>query len=182
MAGAATYMVGNVQYVAVLTGRGGALPLAIGYAIGRARTVPNVPRLLVFRLGGTARLPAAASAEPGALNPPAAIASAADVEAGRLLFGRYCQVCHGASAGGAGVLPDLQRSGVLGDRAVWRKVLIDGTLKDRGMVSFGRVMSPAQAEQVRAYVIDEANWAKAHLPGPIAPAPSGKKVATGATQ
>ena len=182
MAGAATYMVGNVQYVAVLTGRGGALPLAIGYAIGRARTVPNVPRLLVFRLGGTARLPAAAGVEVAALNPPAASAPAADVEAGRLLFGRYCQVCHGASAGGAGVLPDLQRSGVLADRAAWQQVLIAGTLKSQGMVSFARVMSAAQAEQVRAYVIDEANWAKAHLPGSIAPAPSGKKVATGATQ
>ena len=182
MAGAATYMVGNVQYVAVLTGRGGALPLAIGYAIGAARTVPNVPRLLVFRLGGTVRLPAAAAVTVAALNPPAATASAADVEAGRLSFGRFCQVCHGASAGGAGVLPDLQRSGALADRATWKRILIDGMLKDQGMVSFARVLTPAQAEQVRAYVIDEANWAKAHLPGPIAPAPSGRKVAAGATQ
>ena len=38
---------------------------------------------------------------------------------------------------------------------------IDGALKDTAMVSFARVMTPAQAEAVRRYVIDEANWAKA---------------------
>jgi quinohemoprotein ethanol dehydrogenase len=39
----------------------------------------------------------------------------------------------------------------------WRIVVIDGGRKDRGMVSFAPVLSPADAEAIRAYVIKRAN-------------------------
>ena len=163
MAGASTYMVGDTQYVAVLTGRGGALPLTIGYAIGAAGAVPNVPRLLVFKIGGSATLPAPPPADTSAFSPPAPVGSASEVAAGRANYGRYCQVCHGASAGGGGVLPNLQRSGALADAEAWKAVLIDGVLEGNGMISFKRVMTSGEAESVRRYVIDEANWAKRNL-------------------
>ena len=41
---------------------------------------------------------------------------------------------------------------------------IDGALKDRGMVSFAKVLTPADVEAIRAYVIDRSNWTKANLP------------------
>jgi quinohemoprotein ethanol dehydrogenase len=164
MAGAATFTVKGQQYIAVLTGRGGALPLSIGYAIGAAKNVPNLPRLLVFKLGGTAQLPTRVALPAGPFNPPPSIATPGQIAAGQQLFGRYCQVCHGASAGGGGVLPDLQRSGVLADADTWKSILIDGALAKQGMVSFAKVMSPEQAQLVRLYVIDEANWAKKNLP------------------
>lgn len=174
MAGAATYMVGNTQYVAVLAGRGGALPLSLGYAIGKARDVPNKPRLLVFKLGGTAQLPPDPDATPA---PPPLLPedrpTPQQVAQGQALYGRYCQVCHGASAGGGGVLPDLQRSPTLGDAQTWKSILIDGALKDQGMVSFARVLTPEQAQLVRLYVIDEARWARQHLDGTAAPARPG---------
>ncbi|KAK0330491.1 hypothetical protein LTR94_032637, partial [Friedmanniomyces endolithicus] len=92
MAGAATYMVKGKQYVAVLAGRGGALPLSIGYAIGKARDVPNNPRLLVFALGGKAVLPPSPGATPAAPVPlPDEKAPPEQVAQGKLLFGRYCQ-------------------------------------------------------------------------------------------
>ena len=163
MAGAATYMVGNDQYVAVLAGRGGALPLSIGYAIGKARDVPNQPRLLVFKLGGTVKLPPMTPPPAIAVDLPDEQGTPQQVTQGKLLFGRYCQVCHGASAGGGGVLPNLQRSPVLADADTWKSILIDGALKERGMVSFARVMTPEQAQLVRLYVIDEAKWARANL-------------------
>ena len=163
MAGAATYRVNGVQYVAVLAGRGGALPLSIGYAIGAARNVPNVPRLLVFKLGGTAQLPASPAQDQTPVNLPAATGTPQQVAQGQALYGRYCQVCHGASAGGGGVLPNLQRSGALGNPQAWRSILIDGALKDNGMVSFAKVLTPEQAQLIRLYVIDEAHWARTHL-------------------
>jgi len=63
------------------------------------------------------------------------------------------------------VTPDLQRSATLANADAWKSVLIDGVLKDQGMVSFARVMTPEQAQSVRYYVIGEANWAKTNLPG-----------------
>ena len=39
----------------------------------------------------------------------------------------------------------------------WREVVIDGARKDRGMVSFAPVISAAEAESIRAYVIKRAN-------------------------
>ena len=90
--------------------------------------------------------------------------NAAAIAQGQQLFGRYCQVCHGASAGGGGVLPDLQRSAVLADADTWKSILIDGALAKNGMVSFAKVLSPEQAQLIRLYIIDEANWAKKNLP------------------
>ncbi len=164
MAGASTFAVNNEQYVAVLTGRGGALPLSIGYAIGQARDVPNVPRLLVFKLGGKAQLPPPPPPDIADLPLPASTGTPQQIAQGQALFGRYCQVCHGASAGGGGPLPNLQRSSTIGDASIWKSVLIDGILAQNGMVSFAKVLTPDQAELVRLYVIDEANWAQKNLP------------------
>jgi quinohemoprotein ethanol dehydrogenase len=55
------------------------------------------------------------------------------------------------------VLPDLRWSPVNRTEQAWREVVIDGARKDRGMVSFAPVMSPAEAESIRAYVIKRAN-------------------------
>ena len=164
MAGASTFAVNGVQYVAVTTGRGGSFPLAAGYAGGASRTVPNIPRVLVFKLGGKAQLPPLPATSQPTPALPAATGTPDQIAEGHTLFGRNCQVCHGANAAGGGVLPNLQQSGVLANADAWRSILIDGALKDNGMVSFARVMTPAQAEAVRLYVIDEAKWGRKNLP------------------
>lgn len=162
LAAPSTYSIGGVQYVAFLTSRGGAWALTAGYAGGAANQVPSIPRLIVLKLGGSGKLPAlpARVAEPFA--PPAQTASAAMVTQGKAVFGRYCQVCHGANAVSGGVTPDLRHSPVLGDRDAWKSVVIDGVLHERGMVSFKSVIDENGVEAARAYVIDEANWAKTH--------------------
>ena len=48
-------------------------------------------------------------------------------------------------------------------------MILDGALKDRGMVSFANVLTPADAEAVRAYVIERSNWTKANLADSTAP-------------
>jgi alcohol dehydrogenase (cytochrome c)/quinohemoprotein ethanol dehydrogenase len=66
-------------------------------------------------------------------------------------------VCHGDAAYGSTVLPDLRRSGLIGDSKGWATVVNDGALKDNGMVSFANVLTKAQIESVRHYVINRAN-------------------------
>ena len=53
-------------------------------------------------------------------------------------------------------MPDLRRSPVLADKEAWRAVVIDGVLKERGMVSFARSLSVDDAEAVRGYVVGKA--------------------------
>ena len=80
------------------------------------------------------------------------------VDAGRTLYTRHCYRCHGAGAQSTGVLPDLRRSAALADTALWRSILIDGALEQRGMVSFRQWLSPEQVEDIRAYVALKATY------------------------
>ncbi|WP_332817837.1 PQQ-dependent dehydrogenase, methanol/ethanol family [Sphingopyxis sp.] len=164
-----TFRVGGVQYVAFMTSKGGAFPLVAGVAGGATRKIPNIPRLVVLKIGGTAKLPAPPSMAAMAWNPPPMTASPAQVAAGKAHFGRYCMVCHGDSAIGNGFTPDLRVSGTLANADAWKGVVIGGALKDRGMVSFANVLTPADAEAIRAYVIERSNWTKANLADSSAP-------------
>jgi quinohemoprotein ethanol dehydrogenase len=126
----------------------------------------------VFKLGGTAKLPPLSAPAEAAFAPPPSTGTPAQIADGKALFGRNCQVCHGGNAAGGGVLPDLQHSAMLADARGWKAIVIDGALKGNGMVSFTRVMTPAQAQSVRLYIIDEANWAKANLGKPAGVTPT----------
>ncbi|MGQ3101614.1 MAG: PQQ-dependent dehydrogenase, methanol/ethanol family [Sphingopyxis solisilvae] len=164
-----TFRVNGVQYVAFQTSKGGAFPLVAGVAGGATRKIPNIPRLVVLKIGGTAKLPAPTATTTLAWNPPPQFGTPAQVAAGKASFGRYCIVCHGDSAIGNGFTPDLRVSGTLANADAWKSVVIDGALKDRGMVSFAKVLTPQDAEAVRAYVIERSNWTKANLADSSAP-------------
>ena len=150
------------QYVAFLTSKGGAFPLVSGYAGSTSAAVPNLPRLVVLKLGGKVALPALPKTPPYVWAPTKQFGTPADIAAGGSNYQRYCLVCHGPGAVGNGVLPDLRKSGVIADAATWKSVVIDGILKSNGMVSFSSVLSPKEAEQVRAYVVSRAHYAKAN--------------------
>ena len=162
LSGGSTYTVDGEQYVAFLTSKGGAFPLVAGYAGNTSAAVPNIPRLIVLKLGGKATLPALPEAPPYVWEPPTQIGTPADIAAGQSNFQRYCLVCHGPGAVGNGVLPDLRKSGTIADADTWKSVVIDGVLKGNGMVSFASVLTPQEAEQMRAYVISRAYYAKAN--------------------
>ncbi|MBE1527675.1 quinohemoprotein ethanol dehydrogenase [Sphingopyxis sp. OAS728] len=164
-----TFRVGGVQYIAFQTSKGGAFPLVAGVAGGATRKIPNIPRLIVMKIGGTVKLPAPPASAALAWNPPPMTASPAQVAAGKAHFGRYCIVCHGDSAIGNGFTPDLRVSGTLANADAWKGVVIGGALKDRGMVSFANVLTPADAEAIRAYVIERSNWTKTNLADSSAP-------------
>ena len=79
------------------------------------------------------------------------------IAGGGASYARFCGVCHGDAVFGGGVLPDLRRSGLLGDAKGWAAVVYDGALKDNGMVSFANVLSREQIEAIRHYVIHRAD-------------------------
>jgi quinohemoprotein ethanol dehydrogenase len=162
LSGPSTYTVDGEQYVAFLTSKGGAFPLVSGYAGSTSAAVPNIPRLIVLKLGGKTALPPVPKAPAYVWAPPAQFGTPADIAAGGSNFQRYCLVCHGPGAVGNGVLPDLRKSGVIADAATWKSVVIDGILKGNGMVSFSSVLTAKEAEQMRAYVVSRAHYAKAN--------------------
>ncbi len=125
---------------------------------------------MVFKLGATAKAPEFAVPQQ---QPPidlANVSSTGNVERGFELFNRNCQVCHGPNATGAW-LPDLKRSPMLLTAADWKGVVIDGASASRGMASFARFLNAKDAEDIRAFVIDEAK--KAQSGGQAAAVPIG---------
>ncbi|MFC7048768.1 PQQ-dependent dehydrogenase, methanol/ethanol family [Emcibacter nanhaiensis] len=161
LAAPVTYTIDGEQYVAVLAGWGGVWPLATGVLADVSGPVRNISRLLVFKLNGTAELPPMPPLNEMPLDPPPLTASAEVVAEGAKLFGRFCGVCHGDAAVAGGITPDLRYSGLLFDEESWKMVVIDGALKDNGMVSFAPVISEEQAQSIRHYVIKRANEDKA---------------------
>ncbi|SFF89773.1 alcohol dehydrogenase (cytochrome c)/quinohemoprotein ethanol dehydrogenase [Novosphingobium sp. CF614] len=161
MAAPVTFSIGKEQYVAVMAGWGGIWSLATGVLAQKSGPVRNISRLLVFKLGGEAKLPDPPPFNAVPLDPPSLTAKPEVVERGSYLYGRYCGVCHGDAAVGGGVLPDLRRSAVLADGGAWQMIVHDGMLKENGMVAWSKVMSAGEIETIRHYVIKRANEDKA---------------------
>jgi alcohol dehydrogenase (cytochrome c)/quinohemoprotein ethanol dehydrogenase len=156
IAGPVTYTVNGEQYVAVLAGWGGVFPLVTGEVSFKSGRVRNVSRMLVFKLGGKASLPPLPEVEQPALKPPPSRASTTTVHKGERLYQQFCSRCHGDVAVGGTVLPDLRYSSTL-DSDQWFYVVMDGLLKQNGMVSFAKDLSRQDAAAIREYVIFRAN-------------------------
>jgi len=143
-----SFIAGGEQYVAVLAGVGASKPVAPGMP-----AVPNVSRLLVFKLDGGSRLPAAPPVARFAVNPPTEVPPAARVAQGRRHYSNHCLFCH-MPAGGSG--PDLRFSAALRDARAWQAIVHDGALAKNGMVGWSSVLSTDEVEAIRAYFIGEA--------------------------
>jgi quinohemoprotein ethanol dehydrogenase len=118
--------------------------------------VPNLSRVLVYKLGGTHQLPPLAQPDRVLPKPAAVTADAATIEQGQIVFQRHCSYCHGDGLRTGGVTPDLRWS-TENVHSMWQDIVIDGALASRGMVGFGEHVSPADAEAIRQYVLSEAN-------------------------
>ncbi|WCT74428.1 PQQ-dependent dehydrogenase, methanol/ethanol family [Sphingomonas naphthae] len=140
------------QYVSVLVGYGGTTAalgdvMNVGWKYGA-----QMRRLLTFRIGGAARLPALVPADKvvHAVDDPAIVLNEADVAAGRGLS-IACASCHGvgfASPGSPG--PDLRESAFALDFAAFSHVLKEGRMEN-GMPRFDW-LSPDQTRQLYAYL------------------------------
>ena len=166
-----TYSVKGVQYVAILVGWGGVWDVSGGNLVSKTGMTRNVSRLLVFKIGGTAKLPAALPEDKRVLDPPPFTGKPDQVTDGSSHYGNSCSVCHGNAAVSGALNPDVRHSAALGNAKLWQQIVHDGLLKDNGMVAWAGQYSPDQIENIRQYVIKRANEDKA-LEG------SGKKVAS----
>lgn len=125
----------------------------------------NQSRLLVFRLGGTAKLPPAPPPPPQpVLSPPPSTASAQEIEAGHQQFAAHCAMCHETSYANRAVFPDLRYSAALNSAEAFNAIVLEGALQSAGMASFKGRMTVAEVQSVRAYMIERANQAKSAPP------------------
>jgi quinohemoprotein ethanol dehydrogenase len=173
--GAVSYTVDAEQYVAVVAaGQGG---------FGGSYWAPNYARLLVYKLGGKAALPQAEAYTPPPLNPPPEFGDGALLAQGQAKYNAHCSTCHGNDGRVSSVFPDLRYAGALWSSDAFKAIVVDGVLQANGMVSFRKVLTPQDAEAIRAHVVHLANQAKNAPPGvgfgggpgagpPAAPAPA----------
>ncbi|MEN9705110.1 MAG: hypothetical protein RLZZ393_989 [Pseudomonadota bacterium] len=146
-----SYTVDGEQYIAQLAGYG-----------TRDYYTPNRSRLLVYKLGGTAKLPPAATLPPArGFDPPPAFGDAALVARGAEVYQVHCVMCHETQFGNRGLFPDLRMSAMLNTADAFRTVVIDGALEGRGMVSFRNRLTPQDAEAIRAFLVKRAIDGKA---------------------
>ena len=158
IAGASTYTVDGVQYIAILAGAGGG-----GWNVWTPENAAfhkgNANRILAFKLDGAATPVPPDLPTPGPLpEPPAQIGTPADIAAGAKLFGANCASCH--SNAWPAPIPDLRRS-VAATHAAFHQIVLQGALQPRGMPSWEGVLSEQQVDQIHSYVISVARAAYA---------------------
>jgi quinohemoprotein ethanol dehydrogenase len=150
-----TYMVDGVQYIAVNAGWGGGL--AHVERSNYTRLFIGKPRLLVFKLGGNAKLPPMPkeSLEVPELAPPPKLTAAADIVAkGEQLYGQNCALCHGVGARGG--VKDLRHMAPQ-THADFLAIVLAGKRAANGMASFADVLTQDQAQAIHQYLIARAN-------------------------
>ena len=157
-----SYAIDEEQYVSIVVGWGGAFGVPGGEMTKYSANNRNISRVLTFKLGGKAKLPPVSDLYVPTLDPPAASADPVDIASGKSLYNRYCVVCHGFGAASAGIVPDLRYSAFLSSDA-WFDIVLDGLLEQNGMVSFASELDRQAAQDIRAYVVNQANLQKAAI-------------------
>ena len=153
-----TYLAGGQQHVAVAAGWGTVFALFGGEA-SAAMGMKNYSRILAFRQGGAAALPARPAAAVAPIpEPPSMDADAAVLAAGKDLYYDRCVACHGINVAGGGVLPDL-RYATAETHATWDAIVLGGSRRDKGMPAFGGIFSKDDSDAVHAFVINESRLA-----------------------
>lgn len=154
MAAPMTYELDGVQYVAVQAGFGGALGGV--HPVGTAaQRYGNAGRIVAFELGGSAvPLPAELHQSTEIKRPAVERFGSADQrELGNALLKRHCARCHSNEAPGA--IPDLRRMSKE-THEQFEAIVLQGTRAAKGMGAFAGLLTPAQAQSIRAAIVDSA--------------------------
>jgi len=105
-------------------------------------------RVLTYKLGGTAALPAR-QPEPAAFTP-----EPKKVARGRDLYNAHCGMCHGPNAIAGSVLPDLrymsaEKHGIFAG-------ILAGAYAQKGMPSFMDVLAAEDVDSIHHYLVKRA--------------------------
>jgi quinohemoprotein ethanol dehydrogenase len=153
MAAPMTYAIDGEQYVAVQAGYGGsAITVGPIPPSSAALKYQNTNRIIAFKLGGGAVPRPPKRVEPPLEQPPEQKATQAQIDAGELVFIGECSRCHQL---GPSSTPDLRRLNA-GLHAQFKDILLKGVLAPAGMERFNDLLSDTDAENVHAYLIDQA--------------------------
>jgi quinohemoprotein ethanol dehydrogenase len=147
-----SYAIDGEQYVAVMAGWGGAAGLL------NFPGDPEVPirgRLLVYKLGGQASLPALPEPLP-IPEPPLRQGSAESITMGGILYSDNCEICHGIHSAGGTIVTDLRYMGAA-SHARFEKIVLGGALESVGMRSFSAELSGKEVADIQHYLIEVAN-------------------------
>ena len=149
-----TFESGGTQYIAVMSGWGGAFGI-VGSRSAR-QAVESEGRIVVYALGATGRAIERQERREIRVARVDHGASTEDIDAGRRLFNQYCLVCHGYGAVSGGVTPDLRQSS---QRVFdsYEAALLEGALVDVGMPSFAPVLDRDDVALLKAYVLHRRN-------------------------
>ena len=155
VAPAMTFELDGEQYVSINVGWGGAYALVFGEYV-QPESMPNISRVLTFKLGAAGSLPEVDWQPVVAFNPPQLDASPETLTEGLNLYQEICLGCHGLNAVSGLLIPDLRGSALIHDQAAWDDVLLGGSLRAKGMASFADELDAEQSAALRAYVIQQA--------------------------
>ncbi|HJU70900.1 MAG TPA: PQQ-dependent dehydrogenase, methanol/ethanol family [Paucimonas sp.] len=158
MAGPVTYAVGGEQYVTFMVGWGGAFPLVTGPLAPKVR--PEA-RIVTFKLGGKAHLPAPATVLAGLPAVEGITATPDQIKAAREMYNGLCASCHGLNAISGGVVPDLRY--LTPQKHAQFAAILSGARAARGMPAFNAVLKPEEMESIRQYVIKRSHDLNAEL-------------------
>jgi quinohemoprotein ethanol dehydrogenase len=152
MAAPATYRVEGAQYVVVMAGFGGNY---VNYPLTKDMAAfhrDNEGRVVAFKLdGGAVPLPPELPVEPFP-QPPPREGPAAKIDAGEVLYNRFCGRCHLLDRG---VLPDLRRLTAV-RHEMFYDIVLNGVLAGAGMGRWDDVLSRQDAEAIHAYIVDQS--------------------------
>ena len=155
MAAPVAYMVDGEQYIAVNAGWGGGMAHIEKASFSDLFLGP--PRLLVFKLGGTAKLPPPPPQSrqlADLMPPPDVTGTPAQIARGEQLYGANCALCHGSGARGG--VKDLRRMSSQ-THAAFLDIVLRGARADNGMASFGDLLDEDGANAIHQYLIARAN-------------------------
>jgi len=162
MAGPISYELDGEQYIAVTQGRGGATILNNGRRLKTNQVNRN--RLLVFKIGRFKQTQVVVDSELATI---LALGHEANTDTdiirqGSKVYGQNCSFCHGISAKGNGVNPDLRYMSEQ-THADFVAIAFGGALAHKGMVGFYKSLSLEEIQAVHAYLDQQQQ----RLPGTI---------------
>ncbi|MCK5441426.1 MAG: PQQ-dependent dehydrogenase, methanol/ethanol family [Maribacter sp.] len=144
-----SYMVDDIQYITIVSGWGG-----VGGRFVRYTDQLYPGTIYTFALGENEDIPEYPVMTKKLIDLEVAV-DIGDIEQGKLVFGQYCNRCHGSPGTGGGAYPDIAYS----NKAVFNlfsQIVGEGAFLGKGMPNFGDRLDEEQIKNVKNYILSAA--------------------------